>query len=114
MQTTVGQYLAKKRKRIGLTQEDLSERIKKRGITKGVGVSAISEWENDDRPIPVELYGVLSEVLEMSSPVGLFEASGLLSDLPGADIVKMLDGVSTEHLRVIHSLIKAYVETAQK
>lgn len=112
MELTVGQFVAKRRKRIGLTQEEFSQRLKAYGENRGV--STISEWENGDRPIPVDIYSVLAEALELPSPVGLFEAAGLLSKLPGAEIVKMLDGVSTEHLRVIHSLIKAYVESAKK
>jgi transcriptional regulator with XRE-family HTH domain len=112
MDITLGEYIAKRRKRIGLTQDDLAQRLKERGQYRAT--STISEWEHDERPVPVDLFEVLSEALEERSPVRLFEAAGLLTKLPGAEIVKMLDDVPTEHLRVIHSLIKTYIEATKK
>jgi transcriptional regulator with XRE-family HTH domain len=108
MSDTLGEYITKKRKSIGLTQEALSEALQKQGISRAS--TTISNWEADRGKPPIEVLIALAEILNEPSPTRLFDLAGYLDKIPGRDIVRMLDGRSTRDIerarRVIHALLQ--------
>ena len=59
MNETIGQRIKNKRKRLGLTQEDLAQKI-------GVSFQAVSKWENDSSLPDVGIFNLVSKSLDMS------------------------------------------------
>lgn len=87
-------YLAQYRKKAGLTQEQLAERV---GTYKG----QISNWENGNRSLSFDVLSALAEALDIE-PMDIFRdperpsADELLRDAPPAlhqqviDMIKVL------------------------
>lgn len=59
MEQTMGKRIAANRKRLGLTQEQMAEKL-------GVTAQAVSKWENDQTCPDISLLPALAEILETS------------------------------------------------
>lgn len=86
MKTTIGERLQKLRKKMGLTQEDIAEKV-------NVSAQAVSKWEND---ISVPDITILPELAD------LFHIS--LDELLGREIPKT-EILSLERRKDIHNMI---------
>jgi transcriptional regulator with XRE-family HTH domain len=105
--STIGQYIAERRKALGLRQEDLAERLKTYGAYRAA--TTIANWEADRQAVPLEMIDVLSLALEERSPVALYDMAGVLTKLPGHEIIKALDGLSMEDVERVERMILAFV-----
>ena len=105
---TLGQYIAKRRKRIGLTQEDLAKRLQAYGEYRAA--STIAGWETDKQPVPIDFLDTLARALEESSPVQLYKLAGVLAKLPGAALIEMLDGLPLKDVQMVERLARAYLQ----
>ena len=106
--TTLGQYIAKRRGYLQLTQEDLAARLGKLGLPRAA--TTIANWEADRSPVPVELLNSLAEALEEPSPVTLYDLAGILDKIPGGDIVRLLRDVPIDDVRRVERMIRAYLQ----
>lgn len=108
MTNELGQYIAKRRKRIGLTQEELAKRLDDYGEYRAA--STIAGWETGKQPVPMEFLDILARALEESSPVQLYKHAGVLAKLPAAALIEMLDGLPLEDVKMVERLARAYLE----
>lgn len=97
-------YIAEQLKRKGIAREDFAKSL-------GRDVSTISNWINGKYDIPLDLLREISEALGEETPIKLYDLAGLLDGVPGENIVRLLNGVPIEHLRVMESLMRAYLES---
>ena len=90
MESTIGKRIVKNRKRLGLTQDALAEKL-------GVTAQAVSKWENDQScpdismlPRLAAIFGITTdELLGMEEPAK--EAEVITEDMPGIHIDKKDD-----------------------
>ncbi len=90
MEQTLGKRIVKNRKRLGLTQDALAERL-------GVTPQAVSKWENDQScpdiamlPRLAEIFGITTDsLLGLETPAK--EAELVTEDVPGLHIDKKND-----------------------
>lgn len=106
---TFGAYLAKKRKAIGMTQEELSAALEHRGL--GRAASTVSNWEADRQLPPPDAIKAIAEILNESSPAQLFSLAGLLDNIPGKEIVLLLDGHDAADIETAERLIRALFQS---
>jgi transcriptional regulator with XRE-family HTH domain len=99
-------YIATQLERKRLSQKELADKL-------GRDPSTISNWIHGRQPIPLDMLTEIAEALEEDNPVILYELAGLLAKLPGKELVKLVQDLPLEHLRVIEQIVRAYVE-AQK
>lgn len=107
LMTELGDYIQKRRKNLGLRQYEIAQRVNR-------SASLVSEWEKGSQIVPMELIEPLAKALEEKSPLTLYELAGHLKDLPGRDIVKMLEHMTPEQLRVARNMLRAMVDTQDK
>lgn len=107
MQKLLGRYIAQRREELHLTQEELAKRLRLYGLERSS--TSVAKWEAGGT-VPVEILGIIAQALEEPSPIRLYELAGILDDVPGSEIVKMLYDVPTEDLRRIERLIRAYLQ----
>lgn len=105
--TELGTYIGERRRRLRLTQKEVSERLRSQGIDRDA--TTIANWETGRQEVPMELIPIIAKALE-DSPVRLYELAGVLAQLPGSEIVKLLDGRSIEDVARIERLIRSYFE----
>lgn len=106
---TLGQYIAKRRKRIGLTQEELAKRLE--GYGQYRAASTIAGWETDKQPVPLEFLDTLATALEENSPIKLYKKAGILAKLGEiGTLVEALDGLPSQDVRMVIRLARAYLE----
>lgn len=108
---TLGEYLAKRRKQLRLTQQEVSERLRERGVDRAT--QTVAHWENNRQGVPTEIIPHLAVVLEEQSPIKLYELAGILKNLPGAQIVKLLDGIPPDDVERIQRMIEAYLKDSK-
>jgi len=108
---TLGQYIAKRRRALRLTQQMVSERLHERGVDRSA--QTVAHWENDRQDVPNDILPHLSIVLEEKSPIRLYELAGILKNLPGAEIVKLLDGAPAEDVERIKRMIEGYFKDSK-
>lgn len=104
LMTDLGDYIQKRRKKLGLKQHELGYRVDR-------SKSLISEWETGKQEVPMELIEPLAKALEEKSPLTLYELAGHLKDVPGLDIVKTLEHFTPEQLRVARAMLRAMVDS---
>lgn len=104
----LNEYITKKRKTLRLTQEEVAERLREYGVDRAT--PTLANWETGRQPIPIEVLPALAAALEETSPVQLYELAGILSNLPGAEIVKLLDGKSEAEIKRFRRMIEAFLE----
>lgn len=104
LMTDLGDYIQKRRKKLGLKQHELAERVER-------SKSLISEWETGKQEVPMELIEPLAKALEERSPLTLFELAGHLKDVPGLDIVKDMEHFTPDQLRVARAMLRAMVNS---
>lgn len=104
LMTDLGDYIQKRRKKLGIRQYELAQRINR-------SASLVSEWETGNQDVPLDLIEPLAAALEERSPLTLYELAGLLKDLPGRDIVKMLENMTPDQLRIARNMLRAMVDT---
>lgn len=102
---TVGEYIVKRRDQLRLRQADLAQRLTKLGYPRSA--NAISSWETNERPVPVELFKALSIALEEPSPLIFYELAGVLDDIPSGEIVKLLRDEPQEVLDRAEAVLRA-------
>lgn len=105
--TTLGDYIATRRRALRLTQQEISERLRGYGVERSA--SAIANWETDKQSIPVEILPALANSLEISI-VLLYAKAGILANLPGAEVVKLMDKLSESDRIKITRMIQAFAE----
>lgn len=101
----VGQFIASRRKMLHLTQEDIAHRLAELGIERKS--NTIANWETGQYEVPRELFEAVAKALEMSSPAMLYELAGVLDQIPGGVIVKLLKDAPQEEIDLAERLIRA-------
>lgn len=86
--TSLGDYIASRRRALRLTQAEISERLMSYGVDRSA--SAIANWETGKQVIPIEILPALAGALEEKSVVKLYALAGVLANLPGADTASFL------------------------
>lgn len=104
----LGTYIAKRRKSLRLTQEEISQRLRNYKIERTA--ATVANWETGRQPVPMELIPAIAAALEEESPLVMFELAGILDQIPGGNIAKLLKGASPEDMQRIERMIKAYLE----
>ncbi|MBZ0279389.1 MAG: helix-turn-helix domain-containing protein [Anaerolineae bacterium] len=107
---TLGDYIAWRRKALRLEQRELVERLKARGVDRAV--TTLSGWEHNKQQVPIDFIPALAEALEVSITT-LYEHAGILRNIPGSEIVKLLDGLPDEEVAKIQRMIAAYFQNAR-
>lgn len=107
MLMSIGDYIRKRRKSLGLTQDDFAQRLKRTAPT-------VSQWETEAEPVPMDMLDEIARALEEPTPVRLYELAGILARLPGHKIITLLDGMSLEEVKrfeaMVEAMVKAYRE----
>lgn len=96
----LGDYIRKRRKSKGMTQEDFASKVKRTSST-------VSQWENEIEPIPLEMLDEIARALEEPTPIRIYELAGILAKLPGHRIVKLMDGMSPEQVKRFEAMVEA-------
>ena len=104
---TLGDYIANRRRALRLTQQEISERLHGYGVERSA--SAIANWETGKQSVPVEILPALANSLEISI-VLLYAKAGILANLPGAEVVKLMDKLSESDRIKITRMIQAFAE----
>jgi transcriptional regulator with XRE-family HTH domain len=104
---TLSEYIASRRNELRLEQKEVSERLKRLGVDRAP--TTVANWESGRQVVPLELIPALARALE-ESPVTLYDYAGLLSELPGSEIIKLLDGLSDQDVAKLERMIRAFVE----
>lgn len=104
---TLGDYIANRRRALRLTQQEISERLHSHGIDRSA--SAIANWETGKQSVPVDILPALASALEISI-VLLYAKAGILANLPGAEVVKLMDKLSESERVKITRMIQAYTQ----
>lgn len=107
---TLGDYIASRRKALRLEQRELVARLKALGVDRAV--TTLSGWEHNKQQVPVDFIPALAEALDVSITT-LYEYAGILENIPGREIVKLLDGLPEQEVAKIHRMIAAYFENAR-
>lgn len=107
LMTDLGDYIQQRRKKLGLKQYELAQRVNR-------SASLVSEWETGNQDVPLDLIEPLATALEERSPLTLYELAGLLKDLPGRDIVKLLENMTPDQLHIARNMLRAMVDTQDK
>lgn len=97
-----GEYIKIRREALRLTQKDLSERLEQMGIDKAA--TTISSWEAGRGPVPVDVIPALAQALEEPSPLRFYELSGILDNIPGKEVVKLLENASLDDIQMVYEL----------
>ena len=105
--TTLGRYIAERRRTLRLEQKEVSERLGQAGMYRAP--TTVANWESDRQTVPPELIPALAKALEVS-PVRLYELAGVLAELPGSEIIKLLDGLPQEEIDRVERMLRAYLE----
>lgn len=110
--TSLGDYIASRRRALRLTQAEISERLMSYGVDRSA--SAIANWETGKQVIPIEILPALAGALEEKSVVKLYAFAGVLANLPGADIVRLMDRLTDDERIRITRMIEAYANENSK
>lgn len=103
----LGKYVADRRTKLRLTQEEVVERLRQQGIDRAS--STLANWEAGRQTIPIEYIPELAEALE-DSAVNLYDNAGILDKLPGSQIIKLLDGLSDDELARVEKVLRAMID----
>ena len=101
-QNGLGRYIAESRNKLHLTQKEAAERVNR-------AESTIANWETGHQKVPPEMFPALAQALGMSL-VKLYELAGMLAELPGSEIIKLLDGLPQEEIDRVERMLRAYLE----
>lgn len=107
MLMSLGDYIRKRRKAKGMTQDELASKVNR-------AASTVSQWETEAEPIPIEMLDEIAAALDEPTPVHLYELAGILARLPGHKIIKMLDGMSVEEVKRFEAMVEAMAEAYTK
>lgn len=103
----LAKYIADRRHFLRLTQEEVAERLRAQGINR---VSAtIANWETGRQAIPLEVIPALANALVELTPVRMYRLAGVLDNLPGSEIIEMLDGLPADKIARAVRIIRAFV-----
>lgn len=103
----LGKFVADRRASLRLTQEEVVERLRQHGVDRAA--TTLANWEAGRQPIPIDLLPELAKALEAST-VTLYEHAGVLANLPSSEIIKLLDGLSSDELTHIEKVLRAMVD----
>lgn len=103
MLMSIGDYIRKRRKSLGLTQEDFGRRVDRTAPT-------VSQWETEAEPVPLDKLDDIVRALEEPTPVQIYDLAGVLARLPGHRIIKLLDGMSLEQVKRFEAMVEAMAE----
>lgn len=108
MTETLGEYVKSKRNELRLTQEELAQRLENKGIQRTA--STIAVWEAGRAEVPLEFINALAEALEESTPLRMLEIAGLLDNINGGDILRMLENASDEEVSRIRDVARVLLQ----
>ena len=100
----IGQRIRKNRKALGLSQEELAEKI-------NISTTHMSHIETGNTKLSLPVLIELSQILEVSTDSIIFGDSGRDAELPGRQIAELLESSSTKQQRIISEVVSA-VKTA--
>ena len=103
--SSIGEYLALKRTQKRMTQQEVSDALKDRGIIRSA--STVANWEAGRQTIGIEIYESLAEILSVDL-LEMYEVAGMLKNLPGADIFKVVNRMSESDRERIRRIVFAY------
>lgn len=104
----LGTYIAKRRNDLRLTQKEVVERMRKRGVMRDA--TTLANWEAGRQIVPLEILPILAEALEEKSPAKLYDYAGILASIPGSSIVRLLDGQPVETVERVERMIAALLK----
>lgn len=104
--SAIGDYIAKRRKQLRLTQAEVSDRLMQNGAERGA--SSIAGWETGRQMPPIEIYPALATALEEQSVVKLYVIAGLFTDLPIERVATLFDSLSIDDQMAIADMIEAF------
>ncbi len=96
----IGQRIRKNRKAIGLSQEELAEKV-------GISATHMSHIETGNTKLSLPVLVSLAEALEVSADELLFEAKPTSRSADLNDIMAMLGDCSSKELCAIRELVRA-------
>lgn len=109
---TIGQYIKRRRKTLHLTQKELSERLKARGVDRDA--TTLASWESGRAIVPIEYIPQIADALEEESPNNLYDLAGVIENLKGADVVRLLHNATAQDLEYILDLIRVHLKHSKK
>ncbi len=101
-QGNLGRYIAESRNKLRLTQKEVAEKVNR-------AESTVANWESGHQKVPPDMLPALAKALQIST-VRLYELAGVLAELPGSEIVKLLDGLPQEEIDRVERMLRAYLE----
>ena len=101
----IGEFIAKRRTQLRLTQQEVIDALHLHGIERST--ATLSNWEAGRQPVAIELLPAIAAVLDISL-LDLYEVAGLLKDLPGVEILKLVNRMSDADRQRIFRMIQAY------
>ncbi len=105
--SAIGQYLAKRRRALHLTQSELANLLKQHGVDREE--STIAGWERGHAQIPIELIPKIAEAL--GEPANrLYELAGVLDNIKGGDIAALLADQSDDTIETATNLVKTILK----
>ena len=96
----IGQRIRKIRKARGLSQEELSERI-------GISTTHMSHIETGNTKLSLPVFVALAETLEVRAEDLLYDSANTDRVSSVDTILAMLDGCSTQQIKVMEEILKA-------
>ena len=108
MADNIAAYIKRRRQEERLTQNDISARLTQAGYKRAVGT--IANWETGRTRIPEDILPPLALALNERSPNKLLELSGVLGRMRGAEVLRLLNGMSDSDIQFVEQMVKAYIE----
>lgn len=110
MDKAVGDHIRERREALHLTQEELLEKLKQRGLDRTA--STLSAWENG-KHVPVENFETIADALE-ESPLQLYYHAGFFNKIAGVQILLMLNGLPESDVEYIEGIITAVLNRQKR
>lgn len=111
--TTLGAYIKERRNQLNrMTQKQLAERLAKYGVYRDH--TAIAAWEADTNPVHMDVIPALALALEEKSPNKLYDLLGVVENLSGADIVRLLSDAEPSDIAYLTEMVKSHFKNKPK
>ncbi len=107
----IGDYIARRRRTLRLTQTEVSERLSQYGVNRTS--STVAGWETDKQDPPVDILPALAKALEEPSVVQLYVAAGLFTSLPIERVAALFDSLDVSDQMVVADLVDSLVRRSK-
>jgi len=96
----IGQRIRKIRKAHGISQETLAEKV-------GISVTHMSHIETGNTKLSLPVFAALAAALEVRTDELLYDGTSVTRSAAIEEIVRTLDGCTTQQLKIIEDIIRA-------